>query len=136
LTFNPGETSKQVSVFVNADNVHEVPPETFFVNLSNPSSNATITDNQGVGTITDPVNAGDMIIKEFRFRGPDPDGAGSLDGSLDEYIELYNTTGAPLTVAVSDGTDGWRLVALDPNGVGGAILLAVIPNGTVIPANG
>src|SRR5205085_531169 len=42
LTFNSGDTSIQVNVFVNADNVQEVPPETFFVNLSNPSSNATI----------------------------------------------------------------------------------------------
>ncbi|MEZ5427001.1 MAG: choice-of-anchor Q domain-containing protein [Pyrinomonadaceae bacterium] len=49
LTFNPNETSKQVTVLVNGDTAVE-PDETFFVNLSNPT-NATIADNQGQGTI-------------------------------------------------------------------------------------
>ncbi|HEY3026209.1 MAG TPA: Calx-beta domain-containing protein, partial [Pyrinomonadaceae bacterium] len=55
LTFDPGDTSKSITVVVNGDLVHE-PDETFFVNLSN-ATNATIADNQGVGTITndDPV---------------------------------------------------------------------------------
>jgi hypothetical protein len=49
LTFNPGDTSKTVSVTINGDVGFE-PDETFFVNLSNPV-NATISDNQGLGTI-------------------------------------------------------------------------------------
>jgi subtilisin-like proprotein convertase family protein len=49
LTFNPGETFKLVPVSVNGDTDVE-PNETFFVNLSNPT-NATISDNQGLGTI-------------------------------------------------------------------------------------
>lgn len=49
LTFNPNEISKQVTVLVNGDTNVE-PNESFFVNLSNPT-NATISDNQGVGTI-------------------------------------------------------------------------------------
>jgi CSLREA domain-containing protein len=57
LTFNPGETSKIVTVQVKGDTTHEA-DETFFVNLTNPS-NATIADNQGVGRITndDPLPA-------------------------------------------------------------------------------
>lgn len=51
LTFNPGETSKIVPVQVNGDNVDET-NETYTVNLSIPT-NATISDDQGVGTITD-----------------------------------------------------------------------------------
>src|SRR3990170_2760732 len=51
LTFNPGETSQPISVPVVGDTLDEI-DETFFVNLNNPT-NATITDNQGVGTITD-----------------------------------------------------------------------------------
>ena len=47
LTFNPGHTSKTVSVTINGDIGFE-PDETFFVNLSNPV-NATISDNQGTG---------------------------------------------------------------------------------------
>ena len=51
LTFTPGQTSKQVTVQVKGDLLDEA-SETYFVNLSNPA-NATISDGQGVGTITD-----------------------------------------------------------------------------------
>jgi hypothetical protein len=51
LTFAPGDTTKTITVDVIGDTLDE-PNETFFVNLSNPS-NATISDGQGVGTITD-----------------------------------------------------------------------------------
>jgi hypothetical protein len=50
LVFNPGETSKPVTVLINGDVTYE-PDEQFFVNLSNPSVNADISDNQGVGAI-------------------------------------------------------------------------------------
>ncbi|MCZ8365414.1 MAG: M10 family metallopeptidase C-terminal domain-containing protein [Microcystis sp. LE19-251.1A] len=55
LTFNPGETSKTITVAVNGDTKVEN-NETFFVNLSNLQANGrnvTITDNQGQGTIND-----------------------------------------------------------------------------------
>lgn len=51
LTFNPGETSKQVIVQVQGDVVSEA-NETFSVNLSGATS-ATIADDSGLGTITD-----------------------------------------------------------------------------------
>ncbi len=50
LTFNPGETTKTINVEIIGDTSVE-DNETFFLNLSNPS-NATITDNQGIATIT------------------------------------------------------------------------------------
>ena len=50
LTFNPGETSKNIDVTVNGDTQVE-PNEQFFFNINTPS-NANISDNQGVGTIT------------------------------------------------------------------------------------
>jgi uncharacterized repeat protein (TIGR01451 family) len=49
LTFNAGETTKNVTVLVNGDIVSEA-DENFFVNLSG-ASNASISDNQGLGTI-------------------------------------------------------------------------------------
>src|SRR5262249_44655478 len=52
LTFAPGETSKTISVAVLGDVITEN-NETFFVNLSNASSGATILDDQGIGTILD-----------------------------------------------------------------------------------
>ncbi|MBI2823693.1 MAG: hypothetical protein HYX69_03260 [Planctomycetia bacterium] len=50
LTFDPGQTSKTISVTVKGDTQGE-PNERFDVNLSDPS-NATIGDGQAVGTIT------------------------------------------------------------------------------------
>jgi len=51
LTFPPGTTSQSVTVLVKGDVLDE-PDETYFVNLTAPTS-ATISDNQGLGTITD-----------------------------------------------------------------------------------
>jgi glucose/arabinose dehydrogenase len=49
-TFTPGQPTQQISIAVNGDTGFE-PDETFFVNLSG-AVNATISDNQGQGTIT------------------------------------------------------------------------------------
>jgi hypothetical protein len=49
LTFDPGVTSRTITVTVNSDTTVE-PNETFFVNLSNPT-NATLAKGQGTGTI-------------------------------------------------------------------------------------
>ncbi len=51
VTFAPGQQSRPISVTINGDTSNES-NETFNVNLSNPV-NATIADNQGVGTIVD-----------------------------------------------------------------------------------
>jgi len=51
LTFDPGRTTQNVTVFVRGDTDVE-PSEQFFLNLSSPV-NATIADGQGVGTIVD-----------------------------------------------------------------------------------
>ena len=51
LIFSPGQTSKTVSVSALGDLLDEV-DETYVVNLSNPQ-NATLSKNQGTGTIQD-----------------------------------------------------------------------------------
>src|SRR5689334_1205519 len=66
------------------------------------------------------VAAGQLIISEFRVRGP--------NGANDEFIELYNNSGADHTVA--GGGTGYAVAA--SNGVA----RCVIPNGTVIPNRG
>ena len=66
-----------------------------------------------------------LIISEFRVRGP--------NGATDEFIEIYNNSGADHTVAasVTDGTDdGYGIAASDGN------TRCVILNGTVIPNRG
>ncbi|MFZ2755066.1 MAG: Calx-beta domain-containing protein, partial [Lysobacteraceae bacterium] len=50
LTFTPGQTTQTITVPVIGETVPEA-NETFFVNLSG-ATNATIADNQGLGTIT------------------------------------------------------------------------------------
>src|SRR5205823_1483195 len=57
VTFSPGETAKTATVNVVGDTKFEQ-NETFFVNLSG-ATNASIADNQGVGTIVndDPLPA-------------------------------------------------------------------------------
>ncbi len=66
------------------------------------------------------VAAGQLIISEFRVRGP--------NGANDEFIEIYNNSGADHTVA--GGGTGYGVAA--SNGVA----RCVIPNGTVIPNRG
>ncbi|MGI8734759.1 MAG: hypothetical protein ACR2LM_15810 [Pyrinomonadaceae bacterium] len=75
---------------------------------------------------TDCPPTSNMLISEFRF------GVGSTapNADLDEYIELYNNTEAPLTVTTSDGSEGWALVAADGQ------TRFVVPAGTIIPVRG
>jgi hypothetical protein len=61
-----------------------------------------------------------LVISEFRVRGP--------NGANDEFIEIYNNSGADHTVA--GGGTGYAVAA--SNGVA----RCVIPNGTVIPNRG
>jgi T1SS-143 domain-containing protein len=66
LTFAPGETSKTVTVNITNDTTVES-NEAFNVNLSNPSSNATIADAVGVATIVDNeprISINDVTVNE------------------------------------------------------------------------
>ncbi|PYS47257.1 MAG: hypothetical protein DMF68_16520 [Acidobacteria bacterium] len=49
LVFNPGDTTRTITVLVNGDTSNE-PDETFFINLANPQ-NATLAGAQATGTI-------------------------------------------------------------------------------------
>lgn len=75
---------------------------------------------------TAPSLAGNLIISEFRLRGP--------QGVNDEYVELYNPGASPVIVNTTDNSDGW---ALAYSTTAGAISgVAVIPNGTVVKPGG
>jgi hypothetical protein len=67
-------------------------------------------------------NAGDILITEFRFRGP--------NGASDEFVELYNDTDSKVYVGTTDGSSGWALVAAD------GVTRFIVPNNTVIPVRG
>jgi hypothetical protein len=68
-----------------------------------------------------PAAFGQLIISEFRVRGP--------NGANDEFIEIYNSSGADHTVAAISGS-GYGIVASD------GTTRCSIPNGTVIPNRG
>ncbi len=70
-----------------------------------------------------PTLAGNLVISEFRLHG--------TNGALDEFIEIYNRSGDPITVQSADiaGT-GFAVVSSD------GVTKCVIPNGTVIPDKG
>ncbi len=87
ITFNSGETSKTISVIVNGDTEKEE-DELFYVDLSNASSNATVTTSRGTGTILD----------DDRVPAATP--TFSLAGGN------YNT---PQTVTISCATDGAKI---------------------------
>lgn len=72
--------------------------------------------------ISAPAGAGDLLISEFRVRGP--------SGANDEFVEIYNPNSSPLTVSPADGSAGYSLVASD------GVARFTIPTGTVIPAKG
>jgi hypothetical protein len=99
VTFAPGDTSQTVTVQVNGDTTFE-PNETFFVNLSNATGNASIADNQGLGTIVNddaapPVidMSGDVIVN-----GP----VTSTKTSKSFVFKVTNLGNTPTTITDAD----------------------------------
>lgn len=76
----------------------------------------------GVLLASSTASAQALVISEFRNRGP--------NGANDEFVEIYNNSDTPHTVASAGGSTGYAVVA--SNGVA----RFVIPNGTVVPARG
>jgi hypothetical protein len=116
LTFNPGETSRSITVRINGDTLVE-PDETFFVNLSNPTGGAEISDNQGVATIRNDDTPLLVISQVY--------GGGGNSGAQfkNDFIEIFNrgTTTVDLTgwsiQQISDtGTGTWAVTALCATG--------------------
>ncbi|MFL6253855.1 MAG: beta strand repeat-containing protein, partial [Pyrinomonadaceae bacterium] len=128
LNWNAGDaTPRNVSITIKGDSSFE-PNETVNFQLNNPQGGPVLgTPNSAVLTITNddaPVSAGQLIISEFRLRGPNPNGADN------EFIEIYNNTNSPHTVGATDASAGYGVAASD------GVLRCTIPNDTVIPARG
>jgi CSLREA domain-containing protein len=127
VNFAAGQQVKTISVPVCSDGIVE-PDETFLLNLSN-AVNATLADAQAVGTITTANPAGTLLISEFRQFGPGPG-----NDPLDDFVEIYNNTDAPITVPAG----GYGLFRM-PSTCSAADqpqLIGTIPAGVIIPARG
>ena len=110
LTFAPGELTKTVSIDTIQDNTYEG-NETLFVNLSN-AAVATITDAQGLGTITDNADIPTITINDVSV---------AEGGTLVFTVTLSNPSTLPITVdyATADGT---ATDSLDYTGFGATTL--------------
>ena len=120
----PFDTTAVATLVVQVD--QNTPRDTIISNTVNGTSDTPDSDTSNNSAtaftvVTGPF-AGDVLISEFRLRGP--------GGANDEFIELYNNTDTPLAVATTDGSSGWALAASD------GVIRFIIPNGTLIPAHG
>ncbi len=77
---------------------------------------------QGAVAPNVPATAGQLVISEFRVRGP--------NGASDEFIEIFNNSGADHTVDASGTGTGYGVAASD------GTVRCSIPDGTVIPNRG
>ena len=127
LNFAAGEQFKTITVNILADAGPPESDETFLVKLSNPT-NLNINDNQAVGTIKQGNAAGTFLISELRTSGP--------AGAGDDFVEVYNNSDVPLTIAASDASAGYGLFKMGADCSAPPVLIGTIPNGTVIPARG
>jgi hypothetical protein len=71
--------------------------------------------------------AGQLLISEFRLRGPFPNGGES--GARDEFVEIYNNTDSSFVVNTPDGSAGWVIVSSDTLA---PAVRSIIPRGTII----
>ena len=125
VTFNPGQQSQPVSITINGDKLVE-PNETFFVNLSNASPGSTITDPQGVGTITNDDTPLLVISQVY--------GGGGNGGATytNDFIEIFNRG----TTTVDFSVTPYSLqYAGAPSNFGLANTKTDIINGTIAPGH-
>jgi hypothetical protein len=100
LNFATGVTSQPLVVVVNGDTTDEV-DETYFVDLTNPIGGATISDAQGLGTITDDDPLPSASIQDVsQVEG----NAGT--STFDFAVTLSEASGKTITVdyATADGS--------------------------------
>ncbi len=108
LTFNPGVISQTITVPILEDFVDES-SERFFVNLTNPT-NATISDNQASGNITDNDSAGITISPANGLVTTEAGGTANFNIQLDSQptadvtLSFSSSKVSEGTVSVSSAT--------------------------------
>ena len=133
LSFPAGALIQTISIPVLSDADAAESDENFTVTLSTPVSGTISGTGIGTGTITALNTPGTVLISEMRTSGPGTTGTGDPN---DDFVELYNNTNSPITVAASDASAGWALVKGGATCTDTPVIIGVVPNGTVIPARG
>jgi VCBS repeat-containing protein len=101
LTFNPGDTTKTISVTINGDEVAEA-DETFTLSLSNPT-NAILSSAIGTGTILNDDVAGSLQFSAATYSFNEAAGTAT--------IQLTRTGGSSGAVTVSYATSNGTATA-------------------------
>ena len=122
LTFNPGDTTKQITVQVNGDTANEAICETYFVKLSSPV-NATILDDTGQGGITDDDGTKLVISQVY--------GGGGNSGATytNDFIEIFNRGATDISL------NGWSVQYAPATGTTGSYSVTALPNVTLQPGH-
>ncbi|MDT5272295.1 MAG: hypothetical protein QOH49_4481 [Acidobacteriota bacterium] len=135
LPFNHIAATVSGGVTVNSITYNSPTQVTLNLNTTaapNGAKDVTITNPDGQSTTSNSViyvgaaPPSPILISEFRFHG--------TAGGNDEFIELYNNTNSPITVADTNGGTGYAVVGT--NTTGAFSNRCTVPNGTVIPARG
>jgi len=128
-TIPAGSSTYSFTVLGNGDTTYES-NETFFVNVTN-ASNATITDNQGVGTIVNddadttapdttitgtPTNPTNDNTPTFTFTGTDNVGVTGFEARLGTTGSFTAVTSPYTPSALTDGTYTFQVRAKDAAG--------------------
>jgi hypothetical protein len=109
LTFDPGVTTRLVTVTVKGDTLHE-DNETFFVNLGNPT-NANISDGQSQGTIQDDDGPPTVSFGNTTYSVNEDAGTVSIVVTLDAPSALTVTVGYTATGGTATSGEDYEIVS-------------------------
>lgn len=129
LTFEPGQTSKTVSVPLNGDVKFEA-AETFFVNLSAPSG-AVLADGQGVGTINNDDLAPSVTLSVLPAIIAGPAVTATVTATLSAVSGLATTIDLGFGGSATNVTDYTRSstqIVIPVGDTSGVITLSAVPD--------
>ncbi|MEH2331253.1 beta strand repeat-containing protein [Nostoc sp.] len=131
ITFNPGETSKTLSIGVVGDNKFET-DETFSVNLL-AATNGTITDGLGVATIINDDNQPTITISDVSVTEGNTGTTTnanftiSLSNPSSQQVTVnYNTSDGTAQVADSDYNSASRTITFNPGETSKTLSIGVV----------
>ncbi|MFN6441614.1 MAG: Calx-beta domain-containing protein [Nostoc sp. DedSLP01] len=131
IIFNPGETSKVISIGVIGDKKFET-DETFAVNLLG-ATNASIADNLGVGTIINDDNQPTISISDVSVNegntGTTSNANFTITLSNPSYQQVtvnYNTSDGTAEVADSDYNSDLGTITFNPGEISKTISIDII----------